>query len=134
MLQWPGGRVGSQAPAVQLKFRRTQLLARLAQGRIGELADAYVRGDLEIEGALSDVMAVAAALVGDPVRRGRRPPGLSWLSRLRSYWRHRPGQDARQVRHHYDVCDEFYSLWLDPLRVYSCAYFAAPQASLAQAQ
>ncbi len=134
MLQWPGGRVGSHAPAVQLKFRRKQLLARLAQGRIGELADAYVRGDLEIEGALSDVMEVAAALVGDPVRRGQGLPGLRWLSRLRSYWRHRPGRDVLQVRQHYDICDEFFGLWLDPLRVYSCAYFATPQASLAQAQ
>ncbi|HRD96750.1 MAG TPA: SAM-dependent methyltransferase, partial [Rubrivivax sp.] len=44
-LRWPGGRAGPDGSAVQLTMRRRQLLADLAQGRIGELADAYVRGD-----------------------------------------------------------------------------------------
>jgi cyclopropane-fatty-acyl-phospholipid synthase len=110
------------------------LLGSLARGRIGELADAYVRGELDIEGKLADVMAVAGALAGDPVRRGRQAPWLRWLARLRSRWLHSPWRDARQVRFHYDVSDAFYGLWLDPLRVYSCAYYAEPGAALAQAQ
>lgn len=133
-LQWPGGRAGPNGSGVQLKMRRRRLLGDLAQGRIGALADAYVRGDLEIEGTLPDVMAVAAALVGDPLRRGTRPPWLRWLSQLRSRWVHRPWRDARQVRRHYDLCDAFYGLWLDPLRVYSCAYYSLPDEDLAQAQ
>lgn len=133
-LQWPGGRAGPDGSAVQLTMRRRQLLADLAQGRIGELADAYVRGDLEIEGSLPDVMAVAAALVGDPVQRGARPVWLRWLVHLRSHWRHRPWRDACLVRRHYDLSDAFYGLWLDPLRVYSCAYYSRPGQTLAQAQ
>ena len=35
---------------------------------------------------------------------------------------------------HYDVSDEFYALWLDPRRVYSCAYFRDAGMTLAQAQ
>ena len=101
---------------------------------IRDRADAYVRGDLEIEGTLPDVMAIAAALVGDPLRRGTRPPWLRWLSQLRSRWVHRPWRDAHQVRRHYDLCDAFYGLWLDPLRVYSCAYYSLPDEDLAQAQ
>jgi cyclopropane-fatty-acyl-phospholipid synthase len=38
------------------------------------------------------------------------------------------------IRHHYDVGNEFYALWLDPERVYSCAYFASPNQSLEDAQ
>jgi cyclopropane-fatty-acyl-phospholipid synthase len=56
------------------------------------------------------------------------------LLRGRSLVRHRTEADARQVQHHYDVSDEFYSLWLDPRRIYSCAYFRSPELSLAQAQ
>ena len=41
----------------------------------------------------------------------------------RSRLRHRPETDAEQVQFHYDVSDDFYALWLDPRRVYSCAYF-----------
>jgi cyclopropane-fatty-acyl-phospholipid synthase len=42
--------------------------------------------------------------------------------------------DAEQIAFHYDVSDDFYALWLDPRRVYSCAYFAEPSMTLAQAQ
>jgi cyclopropane-fatty-acyl-phospholipid synthase len=133
-LEWPGGRAGDPAPLVRLCLRHRRQLARLAQGRIGELAEDYVRGELDIEGKPADVMAVAGALVGDPVQRGNRRAGFKWLSRLRSRWIHDMESDARQVRFHYDVCDEFYALWLDPLRVYSCAYYAQPTLTLAQAQ
>ncbi len=133
-LEWPGGSTGPAAAAVKLKLHSRRALAWLAQGRIGSLADAYVRGDLEIEGAMPDVMAVAATLAGDPVKRGERLVWPRWLGLLRSRWMHQRQRDAQQVRHHYDVSDDFYALWLDPLRVYSCAYFAHSAMSLAQAQ
>ena len=110
------------------------MLAGLARGQIGSWASAYVRGDLEIEGSLGDVMAVAAELAGDPVSRGQRRARPRWLQEWRSKWQHRPGRDAQQVQYHYDVCDAFYGLWLDPKRVYSCAYYAQPQMTLEQAQ
>ncbi|HRD97168.1 MAG TPA: cyclopropane-fatty-acyl-phospholipid synthase family protein, partial [Rubrivivax sp.] len=63
-----------------------------------------------------------------------RPVWLRWLAHLRSRWQHRPWRDAYQVRRHYDLGDAFYGLWLDPLRVYSCAYYSRPGQTLAQAQ
>ena len=133
-LEWPGGHLGDEDAGVRLKLRSRQLLVGLARGHIGHLADAYVRGDLEIDGALRDVMAVAAELAGDPVHRGARGALGRGLRRWRSHWVHQPARDADQVRFHYDVCDEFFALWLDPLRVYSCAYFGHPTMTLAQAQ
>ena len=41
--------------------------------------------------------------------------------------------DAKQVQFHYDVSDDFYALWLDPRRVYSCAYYRDAGMPLAQA-
>ena len=38
------------------------------------------------------------------------------------------------MQFHYDVSDDFYALWLDPLRVYSCAYYREPTMTLAEAQ
>ena len=133
-LEWPGGRAGHASAPVRLTLRRSGLLPCLAFGRIGELADAYVRGDLEIDGDLSEVMAIAAELVGDPVRMGHTTFANTLLHRLRSRWLHRPQRDAEQVRFHYDLSDAFYALWLDPMRVYSCAYFASPDMTLGQAQ
>jgi cyclopropane-fatty-acyl-phospholipid synthase len=133
-LEWPGGHAGTARPDVRLHFHEPRWLGTLARGQIGDLADAYVRGKLDIEGSMSDVMAVAAALVGDPRRReGTRSWRLWWPS-LRAWGRDLRQLDARRVQFHYDVSDDFYALWLDPRRVYSCAYFRDAQASLAQAQ
>ena len=38
------------------------------------------------------------------------------------------------VAHHYDISDELYFLFLDPLKQYSCAYFKSEKDTLEQAQ
>lgn len=38
------------------------------------------------------------------------------------------------VQAHYDLSDEFFALWLDPTRTYSCAYFERDDMTLEQAQ
>lgn len=43
-------------------------------------------------------------------------------------------RDAQAIAHHYDVSDEFYALFLDPLMVYTCAYYRDPDGKLEQAQ
>ena len=42
--------------------------------------------------------------------------------------------DAQAIEHHYDLSNDFYALFLDPLMVYTCAYYRTPETSLAQAQ
>jgi cyclopropane-fatty-acyl-phospholipid synthase len=43
-------------------------------------------------------------------------------------------KDARAIAHHYDVSNDFYALFLDPLMVYTCAYYREPDGKLEQAQ
>ncbi len=43
-------------------------------------------------------------------------------------------RDARAIAHHYDVSNDFYALFLDPLMVYTCAYYCQPDGKLEQAQ
>ncbi|MGF6408925.1 cyclopropane fatty-acyl-phospholipid synthase-like methyltransferase [Paraburkholderia sp. MM5482-R2] len=113
-------------------------LWQLTQGAIGRLAEDYVEGRLEIEGDLHDLMATAPALL----RQDPSQEAHGWLKRHvnrtgRAIWErthHSRARDVAQIAHHYDLSDEFHALWLDPLRVYSCAYFSAPAMSLAQAQ
>lgn len=102
------------------------------------LGDAYLRGDLDVEGsmvaALRDLAEPAttlaggrlrARLVGDVLRLPRPPspardttrPG-SVAGRLHSRER-----DRNAISHHYDVGNDFYRLFLDAQLVYSCAYF-----------
>jgi cyclopropane-fatty-acyl-phospholipid synthase len=84
---------------------------------------------------MRDVMVVAAQMISaDPTAGG----ASSWWRRLlrnaKSVGHHTADADARQVQFHYDVSDEFYALWLDPRRVYSCAYYRDAAMPLAQAQ
>jgi cyclopropane-fatty-acyl-phospholipid synthase len=47
---------------------------------------------------------------------------------------HSRARDARAVRHHYDVSNEFFALFLDRSMTYSCAFFSRDGASLESAQ
>jgi cyclopropane-fatty-acyl-phospholipid synthase len=105
--------------------------------RFGE---AYIRGDIEIEGDLE-----AATGLGERLRDRLAAPGLlaraaphllalpgdTAASRPRRRYahlravghRHSRRRDQAAVRSHYDVGNDFYALWLDRRMVYSCAYF-----------
>ena len=134
-LELPAGRhVGPEAAPVKLSFRNWSSVATMATGQIGRLAEDFVEGRVEMWGHMRDLMAVAARLLpGSPVDSDT----VWWtqmLRRARSLALHSPQKDARQVQFHYDVSDDFYGLWLDQRRVYSCAYYRDAAMLLAQAQ
>jgi cyclopropane-fatty-acyl-phospholipid synthase len=129
-----GQRLGSANAPVKLLFSNWSSIARLKAGQIGALAEEYVEGKLQLEGAMRDVMrAVTKLLPGNPVESD-----MGWwsglLRRAKSMAAHTPARDAAHIQFHYDVSDAFYALWLDPRRVYSCAYYRDAAMTLAQAQ
>jgi cyclopropane-fatty-acyl-phospholipid synthase len=131
----PGGRhLGRPDAAVRLEFHDWSGLATLAAGQIGKVAEDFVEQRVRIQGRMRDVMAAAAHLLpGSPVHSDTRW-WTQMLRRAKSLATHTPQRDAEQIRFHYDVSDDFYALWLDPRRVYSCAYYRGADMSLAQAQ
>ncbi|ABM36491.1 class I SAM-dependent methyltransferase [Polaromonas naphthalenivorans] len=134
-LQLPQGQqLGAADAPVRLSFSRWSSIARLKAGQIGALAEDYVEGKLQLEGAMRDVMrATLKLLPGNPVESD-----TGWWTALRhrakSLTAHTLARDATQIQFHYDVSDAFYALWLDPRRVYSCAYYRETGMTLAQAQ
>jgi cyclopropane-fatty-acyl-phospholipid synthase len=134
-LTLPGGqRAGAPSAAVTLSFRDWSSLATLAAGQIGSLAEDYVEGRVELEGSMRDLMTAAASLLpGNPVAVDTRW-WMGILRRAKSLASHTLEKDAAQIQFHYDVSDDFYALWLDPRRVYSCAYYRDGGMTLAQAQ
>jgi cyclopropane-fatty-acyl-phospholipid synthase len=116
-------------------------------GQLG-IGRAYVSGELSV----SDIDA-AIALLG-----AWEPPRLDGADRRRLLWaavrahgvaqlppvpaaelrprgeRHSPARDARSVRHHYDLSNEFFSLFLDESMTYSCAFFSRGATTLEEAQ
>ncbi|MBS0447442.1 MAG: class I SAM-dependent methyltransferase [Proteobacteria bacterium] len=136
----PGGRrLGAGSAPVTIRLHELSPLAHLATGQIGKLAEDYVEGRLDFDGNMRDLMEAAAQILDrDPTQADPLAAPVAWWDRLRrtarSRTHHRAETDAAQIQFHYDVSDEFYALWLDPQRVYSCAYFRDAAMSLAQAQ
>jgi cyclopropane-fatty-acyl-phospholipid synthase len=67
---------------------------------------------------------------------GRLPATLDrWVERIRHRWRRNSVRQSRaNIRYHYDLGEDFYSLFLDPSLTYSCAVFDGPGLSLEDAQ
>ena len=116
------------APRVTIAVRSPKVLLSLLNPSMGKLARHYVEAELDVEGDARDIVHVAEALSG---AQGNAQHGgsrlLNWIGHTRRF-------DRKAIRHHYDVGDEFYGLWLDPRRVYSCAYFKRADDTLEIAQ
>jgi cyclopropane-fatty-acyl-phospholipid synthase len=139
---------GLSTPA-RVVIAGSDALARLLWLPTGDaLGEAYLRGDLDIEGDIwaavdagrsFDLRRLGADLprlarLALRLRRGAAPaPKLRRRARLVGP-RHSRARDLAAVRFHYDVGNEFFALWLDRRLAYSCAYFETPDTSLDQAQ
>lgn len=109
-------------------------------------AEAYMFGDVDIEGDIFTALAFGAGL--DQARRHpvkalrlmgklrKLPPSTGHEDErpVRSGRLHSKARDEEAVRSHYDTGNDFFASFLDPAMVYSCAYFLDPEESLAAAQ
>ncbi|HYP81900.1 class I SAM-dependent methyltransferase [Variovorax sp.] len=134
-LELPDGRrVASPNSRVTLAFTEWSALAKLAARQVGAIGEAYVEGKVQIQGAMRDLTDAVVGLLPDNPAETQH----GWLGELKRSLKsrslHSLRKDAEQIQFHYDVSDDFYALWLDPRRVYSCAYFRDASMSLAQAQ
>jgi cyclopropane-fatty-acyl-phospholipid synthase len=144
---WNGETVAADSETSSLiVVRQPALVRHMVLGRdLTTLAEAYLGGDLEIEGAIESVFDVVEFL-----RRRRFTLGERWRvlrQALQLPARYRPAgasrvrgaraplrNDRDSISYHYDVSNEFYRLWLDPNLVYSCAYFSDAEQTLEAAQ
>ncbi|MFA7437021.1 MAG: class I SAM-dependent methyltransferase [Castellaniella sp.] len=135
-MQMPDGKkLGPADAAIRLQVHDSAVLAHVAAGEVGVLGEDYVEGRFDFEGSMRDMMQLAAGILpGSPIDAAEKGWFTNLVRRLVSVWRHSIDRDARQIEFHYDLSDDFYGLWLDPRRVYSCAYYREPDYTLAQAQ
>lgn len=127
---WNGETVGvaPELARVRLRLNDKASLKALAQPSLGALARAYVQGAIDLDGDLHDILALGNRLcAADDCKPGTGSAGWKW-------WRHTRSSDRRNIQYHYDVSNDFYGLWLDAERVYSCAYFRDAGMTLDEAQ
>jgi cyclopropane-fatty-acyl-phospholipid synthase len=98
--------------------------------------EGYMSGRLKIE--TGNVYDFIALFMRNAAARPL-PPYAQTLAQVRNALRplaqfNPVRRSMRNVHHHYDVDPRLYELFLDPDRQYSCAYYARPDMSLAEAQ
>jgi cyclopropane-fatty-acyl-phospholipid synthase len=147
---WDGTKLPStdgEGPTFQIRSPRAAAHVLRAPGQLG-LGRAYVSGEIEVD----DMDAVIAlldsweppklegadkrALLLGAVRAAgiTKPPPRPQAELRPSGKRHSKERDARAVRHHYDVSNEFFELFLGETMVYSCAIFSRGATTLKEAQ
>jgi cyclopropane-fatty-acyl-phospholipid synthase len=156
------GAGGAAEPPFVLWFRTPGAVVALVLGRDPlRLADAYFRGEVDIEGDLfaalglkdhleeiklspgerlsAFFMAMKLRSLNQGVAAARGSPGVR-DTRERAHTRGRPvrahsrDENRAAIQFHYDVSNEFYRLWLDRAMVYSCGYFERADAGIDAAQ
>jgi cyclopropane-fatty-acyl-phospholipid synthase len=143
-----------------LWFRTPAAVVAMVLGRDPlRLAEAYFRGEVDIEGDLFAALALKDHLEEIKLSLAERWAGLLMAVKLRSLNRglepadpharheaerspayrravsaHSSDASRQAIRFHYDVSNEFYKLWLDRAMVYSCGYFERADAEIDEAQ
>jgi cyclopropane-fatty-acyl-phospholipid synthase len=123
---WDGttDRFGLEKPDFEVIFHRKIPFGKVMKTPSVSLGEAYMDGTLDIRGDMDEVLRMIQYNKSTMV-----PKVISPLSRLASM-----SKQKEDVQYHYDLGNDFYSLWLDETMSYSCAYFQSPDDTLEKAQ
>ena len=126
-------------PNVTIRFTSRRGMRRIIlDPRIGA-AEAFMDGEMElVEGDIMELVALIRS--NTPWDRGAKLHDKTWLGQRAEWVKTRIGSINRQrrsranVKHHYDIGNELYRLFLDEDMQYSCAYWPRPGMTLEEAQ
>ncbi len=122
-LELPGGAsrtVGAEPPLARVAVRTPAALRCLEERDALRLGEAYLAGEVDVEGDLAEALRVTFHLSMEATAWQRL---RLWL-RLRL--RDRIAYDRESIAHHYDRPAEFFLPWLGRWRCYSHGLYAGP--------
>ncbi|HFE9682520.1 TPA: class I SAM-dependent methyltransferase [Clostridium perfringens] len=92
------------------------------------LGEAYMKGDINIEG---DLQKFFESIIRNKDSFMNKNTVFRLASKIKA-----PSliKSKKDIAHHYDIGNDFYSLWLDKTMSYSCGYFKNPTDTLYDAQ
>jgi cyclopropane-fatty-acyl-phospholipid synthase len=110
---------------------RASLLKLLADPEF-QFGECFCDGSVEVEGDLVRLLEILIRALSDTASSAPTPRRV--IERFRRRRANTLTVSRGNIRHHYDLGNEFYKLWLDRQLSYTCAYFPAPDITLEQAQ
>ena len=133
---WDGEKISisNQDPIATMRVNSRIAYSRLMIQRELAFGDGYSDGQIEVEGDLIEFLC-------EVYRAKRQAQGSRSLLRLYEFLtKKKPRKNTlagskSNIHHHYDLGNEFYSLWLDREAMqYTCAYYPIESMTLEQAQ
>ena len=119
--------IGSGNPAFVVDLKEDIEGKELLTSTSLALGEAYMKGNLEVEG---DLFEALDSFLG---QMDRFSTDRSKLKKLMFTSQSKKNQE-KEVTSHYDIGNDFYSLWLDETMSYSCGYFKHETDTLYEAQ
>ncbi|WP_195270030.1 cyclopropane-fatty-acyl-phospholipid synthase family protein [Eubacterium sp. 1001713B170207_170306_E7] len=119
--------LGEGEPTFVVRFNKSLDIKELRRSTSLALGEAYMRGDIEVEG---DLFQALDQLLG---QIGKFSLDQSALKKL-IFTSNSKKNQKDEVSSHYDIGNDFYRLWLDDTLSYSCGYFKNPDDTLYDAQ
>jgi cyclopropane-fatty-acyl-phospholipid synthase len=116
----------SQKPTVTVAIPKLSALRYFISPDLNKLGEAFVEGHIRVEGSIHDVFRIAESLA--------RRAAATTRSGFHRFTPHTRNRDRKAIEYHYDVSNDFYSLFLDRNMVYSCAYYREEDDSLETTQ
>lgn len=131
---WNGERIGPPDgnPVASLHLADRATLIRLCADPDVQFGEGYSGGKIEVEGDLE-------ALIEDLYRGADAGHNSITVARRLAQRLHRRPTNTltgsrENIHRHYDIGNDFYSLWLGRTMAYTCAYFPTPETALDEAQ
>jgi cyclopropane-fatty-acyl-phospholipid synthase len=110
---------------------RASLLKLLADPEF-QFGECFCDGSVEVEGDLVRLLETLIRALSETASSA--PPPRRVIERLRRRRANTTSVSRHNIRHHYDLGNAFYQLWLDRQLSYTCAYFPSPEMTLEEAQ
>jgi cyclopropane-fatty-acyl-phospholipid synthase len=133
---WNGERIVPEGrnPIARITIRDRKVLLGLLSNPGVRFGDAYSEGRVDIEG---DLVHFMEEVYRGSARAEKQKSILNLVGRLM----HRPRVRVNtldgskdNIHHHYDIGNDFYSLWLGRTMAYTCAYYPTATTTLDEAQ
>ena len=120
-------RLGEGVPRFTVTIKKMPSKKELMTSTSLTLGEAYMRGDLEVDRDLYEVLDLFMGKMDKFTTDKNALKSIIKTSMSKKNQR-------REVRSHYDIGNDFYELWLDETLSYSCGYFKTEEDTLYQAQ
>ncbi len=120
-------KIGHGVPTFTVIFHKTPHISELLTSTSIALGEAYMNGDIEIEGDLYHALNMFLGQMEKFSTNEKKLKSLIFSSKTKR-------NQKKEVSSHYDIGNDFYKLWLDETLSYSCGYFEKTSDSLYEAQ